>query len=74
MKREEYESLVSSPGWAAFKAFLRDRRMDVMEALAGDHLVTMDREKSIRECIIYKELADLSWEQVEHFYEKKESA
>lgn len=74
MTREEWESLVSSPGWPAFKQFLRDRRADVMEAIAGDHVVIGDREKAIRECIIYKELTGLTWEQVEYFYKPKESA
>lgn len=72
MKREDWESLASCSGWATLKAFLRDRRTDVMEAIAGDHIVVADREKAIRECIIYKELSDLTWEQVEHFYKKRE--
>lgn len=74
MTREEWESLVASPGWGALKQFMRDRRADVMEALAGDHIVVSDREKAIRECIIYKELSDLTWEQVEHFYKPKDAA
>jgi hypothetical protein len=71
MKREEFESLVSSPGWTAFRTFLRDRRADLMEAIAGDHIVVDDREKAIRECMIYKELAEISWEKIELFYAKE---
>ena len=73
MTREDWESLVSSPGWPAFKAFLRARRADVMEAIAGDHIIVSDREKAIRECIVYQELADLTWDKVEDFYKPKES-
>lgn len=70
MTREEWELLVSSPGWSAFKAFLRDRRADVMEALACDRIVLEDREKAIRECIVYKEMIELPWEKIENFYRK----
>lgn len=79
MTKEEWESLISSSGWDAFKRFLRDRRLDVMEAIAGDHIVEADREKAIRECVIYKEMAELRWEQIAKFYdipleENKETA
>lgn len=69
MTKEQWESLVGCPGWDAMKQFLMSRRMDVMEAIAGDHLVAQDREKAIRECIIYKELAELSWPQIARFYD-----
>lgn len=68
MNKEHYEALVSSPGWPAFQKFLCDRRMDIMEALAGDHIVEADRGKAIKECVIYKELAELRWEQICKFY------
>lgn len=68
MTKEDWESLTSSPSWPAFRKFLLDRRTDVMEAIAGDHLVDMDRDKAIRECIIYKEMAELTWPQVAAFY------
>lgn len=68
MNREHYEALVSSAGWAPFLQFLLDRRADLAEALASDAIVEADKMKSVQQCIIFKELANLSWKQVDIFY------
>ena len=77
MNKEEWESLITSPGWSAMKRYLMDRRSDIGEKLMNGSVPSQDVSEALFRCQDLKDLAETEWADIAKFYglepEEKES-
>lgn len=68
MNREEWESLISTPGWDAMKRYLADYRLSMMEGMAEGNVPAEKMQETIVRCQTAKDLAEMDWATVAKFY------
>lgn len=68
MKREEWESLVSSPGWAALRRYLMDARARLSDDVMDGRIGEKDRAEAIYRAQNLKDLAEMDWATIAKFY------
>lgn len=68
MNREDYESLVSSSGWGAFKTYLLDNRAKIAEAIVDGNVNDDKLKEAIHRCQDMKDIAEIDWPTIAKFY------
>jgi hypothetical protein len=68
MNKEDWESLVSSPGWPKLKQYLRDHRAQIAEGLAQGKFSGEKLQEAIIRCQNYDDLSRISFADIEKFY------
>lgn len=65
MQREEWESLLGCPGWAAMKRYFHDYREAVKEHLARGQIPLPD---GVAMCTALANIIDMDFATIEEFY------
>lgn len=68
MQKDEYESLISSTGWAAMKRYLLDYRAKITEGVMDGSIAAHQREEAIFRAQNLKDLAEMDWATIAKFY------
>lgn len=68
MTKDEWESLVTSPGWPRLKQYLRDFRERLKENIADGGLKGEKLTEAILQCGLLKDLAEMDLPTIENFY------
>ncbi len=72
MNKEEWESLAGNSGWSALKQYLTDYRSAIAEKMASGGLRGEHMTDAIARCQILKDMAEISFTDIEEFYAKPE--
>lgn len=65
MQREEWESLLGCPGWAAMKRYFHDYREAVKEQLA---VGKAPHAESVAMCTALADIINMDFDSIENFY------
>ena len=68
MNKDQYDSLVSSPGWEAMKTYLMDSRKLLRDKIAEVNIPASDIQLTIARCQTAKDLAEIGWPDIAKFY------
>lgn len=69
MTKDEYESLIASPGWDAMKRYLLEARAKLVEGVMDGAIQASARDEAIFRAQGLKDIAEMDWPTIAKFYD-----